>query len=174
MIFLKLLSKFIGVLRSGAKPAEIAWGFALGAILGLTPFRGVHTLVVIFLLCILRVNISSAMFSWLVFSLIAWLIDPLFHSLGFFILAGIPALIPLWTKLYNAPVTPLTRFNNTDLMGSLIFSLILLIPNFLFFKWFVERYRESWNQKIKKWKVVHALNTSSVVQWYFKIRGLEG
>jgi uncharacterized protein (TIGR03546 family) len=174
MIFLKLLSKFIGVLRSGAKPSEIAWGFALGTILGFTPFRGAHTLAVIVLLCILRVNVSAAMFSWLVYSLFAVLFDPLFHSLGFLLLTGIPALIPLWTKLYNAPVAPLTRFNNTVLMGSLVVSLVLLVPNFLFFKWFVERYRESWNAKIKKWKVVHALNTSGVVQWYFKIREMGG
>jgi uncharacterized protein (TIGR03546 family) len=174
MIFLKLLSKFIGVLRSGARPAEIAWGFALGAVLGLTPFRGGHTLVVILLICILRVNVSAAMFSWLVFSLFAYLLDPLFHALGFFVLTGIPALIPLWTSLYNAPVAPLTRFNNTVLMGSLIVSLLMLVPNFLFFKWFVEEYRESWNAKIKKLKIVHALNTSSAVQWYFKIRELGG
>jgi uncharacterized protein (TIGR03546 family) len=174
MIFLKLLSKFIGVLRSGARPKEIAWGFALGAVLGLTPFRGAHTLIVILLICILRVNVSAAVFSWLVFSLFAYLLDPVFHSLGFFVLTGIPALIPLWTSLYNAPIAPLTRFNNTVLMGSLIVSLLLLVPNFLLFKWFVERYRESWNQKIRKMKAVQALNASSLVQWYFKIRELGG
>ena len=37
MFALKLLSKFIKVLRSAASPNQIAWGFALGAILGLTP-----------------------------------------------------------------------------------------------------------------------------------------
>ena len=174
MIFLKLLSKFIGVLRSGVKPNEIAWGFALGTVLGFTPFRGAHTLVVILLLCILRVNVSAAMFSWLVFSIFAFLLDPLFHSLGFFVLTGIPALVPFWTLLYNAPVAPLTRFNNTVFMGSLLVSIVLLVPNFLFFKWFVESYRESWNAKIKKWKVVKALNASSAVQWYFKVRELGG
>jgi len=174
MIFLKLLSKFIGVLRSGAKPGEIAWGFALGAVLGLTPFRGAHTVIVILLICVLRVNVSAAVFSWLVFSLLAYLLDPVFHSLGFAVLTGIPALIPFWTSLYNAPIAPLTRFNNTVLMGSLVVSVLLLVPNFLFFKWFVVRYRESWNAKVKKLKLVQSLNASSLVQWYFKVRELGG
>jgi uncharacterized protein (TIGR03546 family) len=174
MIFLKLFSKFIAVLRSAASPLQIAWGFALGTVLGFTPSAGLHTVVVFILLCILRVNVSAAMFSWLLYSLFAWILDPAFHALGFFVLAEIPAFTPLWTALYNAPIAPLSRFNNTVLMGSLLVSLVLLVPHVFLFKAFVVRYRESWNAKIQKYRVVKALKASSLVQTYFKIRGLEG
>jgi uncharacterized protein (TIGR03546 family) len=174
MILLKLLGKFISVLRSAASPAQIAWGFSLGACLGLTPFLGLHTLILAGLICVLRVNVSSAVFGWILFKCFAWILDPVFHSLGYFILTGVPALEPLWTRLYNAPIAPLTRFNNTVLMGSLVSALLLLVPNFLAFRWFVRKYRESWNAKIQKYKVVKAMKASSLVQTVMKIRGWEG
>lgn len=173
MIFLKLLSKLVSLLRSADSAWGIAWGFSLGAVLGLTPFLGLHTALIVLLICVLRVNVSAALFAWLLFGAVAWALDPVFHSLGFFALTGIPALQPLWTDLYNAPVAPLTRFNNTVMMGSWIVSLLLLVPNALLFRAFVLRYRESWNARIQKWKVVRALNASGFVQTLWKLRGLE-
>jgi uncharacterized protein (TIGR03546 family) len=173
MIFLKLLSKLISILRSADSASGIAWGFALGAVLGLTPFLGLHTAIVVLLICVLQVNVTAAIFAWLLFSAAAWALDPVFHSLGYFALTGIPALQPVWTDLYNTTFAPLTRFNNTVMMGSLIAGLLLLIPNFLLFRAFVVKYRDSWNAKIQKWKVVQALNASGFVRTLVKIRGME-
>jgi len=170
MFALKLLSKFIKVLHSAASPNQIAWGFALGTILGFTPLRSLHNVIDIILLIILNVNITSAMFSFALFSFFAWLLDPLFHTIGFYVLVDIPALKPLWTSLYNAPIAPFTGFNNTIVMGSFLFSLVLLVPNYLWFKWFVFRYRDSWNEKIKKWKITKILLGNKLVQFYFKIK----
>lgn len=172
MILLKLLGKFIKVLRSAASPRQIAWGFALGSVMGLTPLRSAHNLVVLLLIIILNVNISAVLLALIFYSLIAWLFDPLFHTIGYQVLVNIPALQPLWTALYNAPLAPFTRFNNTVVMGSLLFSLVLFIPNYLFFKWFVRRYRESWNEKIKKWKISRAMMSSKVVKLYLSIKNL--
>ncbi len=133
MIVLKLLGKFIKVLRSAASPKQIAWGFALGAIPGLTPLNSLHNAVVLILLIILNVNITSAILAFLIYSLIAWIFDPLFHTIGYFLLVDIAALKSMLTALYNAPIAPLTRFNNTVVMGSFVSSLILLMPNFLLF-----------------------------------------
>ncbi|MBN2202063.1 TIGR03546 family protein [bacterium] len=173
MIFLKLLSKLVSMLRSGDSAWGIAWGFSLGAVLGLTPFLGLHTAVVVLLVCVLRVNVSAALFAWLLFGAVAWVLDPVFHSLGYFVLTGIPALEPLWTNLYNAPVAPLTRFNNTVMMGSWIVSLLLLVPNTVLFRAFVLKYRASWNAKIARWKWVRAAGASGFVQTLWKIRGWE-
>ncbi|HDQ45750.1 MAG TPA: TIGR03546 family protein [bacterium] len=174
MIFLKILSKFIRVLRSAASPNQIAWGFALGAIAGLTPLNALHNLAVLILLIILNVNIAAAILALTIFSLIAWLFDPFFHTIGYAVLVQLSWLRPAWTDLYNAPVAPLTRFNNTVVMGGLLTSLVLLIPNYLLFRWFVIRYRESWNDRIRKWKVVQILKSSKIVRFYLKIRGMEG
>lgn len=172
MILLKLLGKFIKVLRSAASPNQIAWGFALGTILGFTPLLSLHNLVVVILLIILRVNITSAIFSFTLFSFFAWLLDPVFHNIGYTVLVKIKSLFPTWTTLYNVPIAPFTRFNNTIVMGSFIFSLVLLLPNYFLFKWFVVQYRESWNEKIQKWKITKALSGSKIVKLYFKIRNM--
>ena len=50
MFILKILGKFIKVLRSAASPRQIAWGFALGCILGLTPFWSLHNLLLVVLI----------------------------------------------------------------------------------------------------------------------------
>lgn len=172
MFALKLLSKFIKVLHSAASPSQIAWGFALGTILGFTPLWSLHNSIILILLIILNVNIASAMLAFLLFSFFAWLLDPVFLTIGFFVLVDITSLKSLWTCLYNAPIAPFTRFNNTIVMGSLLFSLVLLVPNYLWFKWFVFRYRDSWNEKIKKWKITKILLGNKIVQFYFKVKNL--
>lgn len=174
MFYLKILNKLITLLHSDASPTQMAWGFALGTVLGFTPFVGVHTILLICMLCIFRVNLSAALFAWALYSALAWILDPLFHSLGFLVLTQIPFLIPLWTKLYNLPLAPLTRFNNTVLMGSLVFSLILFLPHYFGFKWFVQKYRKDWHPHIEKLKIVHVFKASKIAQWYFKIQRMEG
>lgn len=173
MIFLKLLSKFIKVLRSEASPNQIAWGFALGAVPGLTPPGSLHNLFVLILIILLRINLAAAILSFALFSVFAWIFDPFFDSLGFTLLVRISALQGLWTDLYNAPVAPLFRFNNTVVMGSLLVSLLLVPVNYFWFKWFVRRYRESWNARIEKWKIVRVLKGSKIVGVYRKIRHME-
>jgi uncharacterized protein (TIGR03546 family) len=172
MFFLKVISKLLKALRSADSPRQIAWGFALGAIPGLTPFWSLHNLIIVALIIILKVNISAALLAWMLFSFFAWLLDPLFHALGFAVLVKISFLESIWTSLYNAPVAPFTRFNNTVLMGSLVCSLILLVPNYWLFKGFVLRYRESWDQKIQKWRIVQILKGSKIVRLYVKLKDM--
>lgn len=172
MFAFNILGKLIKVLRSAASPNQIAWGYALGTIWGLTPLASLHNLLVLILVAILNVNIAAVMFSFALFSFFAWLLDPLFHSLGYLVLVQIPALQPLWTSLYNAAIAPLTRFNNTIVMGSLVLAVLMLLPNYFFFKWFVRRYRESWNEKIKKWKVTKILTGNKLYNLYLKVKDL--
>jgi uncharacterized protein (TIGR03546 family) len=130
--------------------------------------------IVLFFIIILSVNLSAALLAWLMFSFIAWLLDPVFHTVGYFVLVKLSFLESFWTSLYNASIAPLMRFNNTVVMGSLVCALILLVPNYLWFKWFVIRYRDSWNQKIQKWKIVRVLQGSKVVRFYLKLKAMGG
>lgn len=174
MFFLKLISKFLKILRSEASPNQIAWGFALGSIIGLTPFWSLHNLILILLIAVLRINVSSVLVSFTLFSLLGWILDPVFHTIGFTLLTGISFLKPLWNNLYNTAVTPFTRFNNTVVLGSLISSLVLVFPNYLFFRGMVRKYRSSWNQTIQKFKIVQLFKGSKLVRTYIKIRNLRG
>ncbi len=174
MFWITIVRDFIKILREGQTPAQVAGGFALGSILGLSPMLTLQGIVVWLIILVLNVNLAASLFALSVFSLIAWLLDPLFHWVGYQVLANIEALQSTWTALYNAPVAPLTRFNNTVVMGSFVSALVLFVPVYFGMKRFVVAYRASVGQKIAQWKVYRVLKQSSLVQWYEKLRDLGG
>jgi uncharacterized protein (TIGR03546 family) len=174
MLIIKFISKLIKILRSAASPGQIAGGFVLGMVLGLTPLWKLHNLITVILLVILNVNISMALFSFAIFSGIAYLIDPLFHGLGYFLLADARGLKGLWTAMYNMPILALSNFNNTVVMGSLVSSLILVTPVFLMTKKGVVLYRERIDSRIQKAKIMQALKSSKLYSLYETVRDWKG
>ncbi len=174
MFWLKIVRDFIKILRTGQTPNQIAGGFALGSIVGLSPTLTLQGVFVWLVILILDVNLSSAILSFTLFSLVAYLIDPLFHRLGYEILVNIEALKGFWTTLYNAPIAPLTRFYNTIVMGSFVCALVLTVPVFIGMKKFVIAYRAHVGSKVEKWKVYQVIKRSTLVQWYEKIRDFGG
>ena len=174
MFGLELLAKLFKILRSGESPAQIAGGFILGMIPGLTPPMNLHNLLILILVIILNVNISSAIFAFILFSGIAYLMDPVFHSLGFYLLVDIPSLKDFWTTLYNTPVIGLSNFNNTVVLGSLIISVLLLVPVYFLMKKFVVVYRERLDSRMQKLKIVQFLKGSKIYSFYEKVKKLGG
>ena len=53
-----------------------------------------------------------------------FLLDPVFHSVGYVLLRDLDVLSGFWTFLFNLPIFPLTRFNNTVVLGCFVFSLV--------------------------------------------------
>jgi uncharacterized protein (TIGR03546 family) len=174
MFWLKFISGFIKVMRAGASPTQIAAGFAMGFLIGLMPFWTLQGVLIFSVVLLINVNLSAATFAMFVASFVAFLFDPWFHDLGFYALTGIPALHGAWTSLYNMPVAPLTRFNNTVVMGSFISGLVLLMPVYFGMKKLVVAYRSGLEEKIKKWKVVQVITGSKLWQWYERIRDWRG
>jgi len=172
MFWLQIVKNFIQILRSGQTPRQIAAGFALGSMVGLMPFLTLQGLFLWLLILIFDVNLSAAILSATLFTLVAYLLDPLFHALGFFFLTDISGLHGLWTSLYNAPIAPLTRFNNTVVLGSLLCSILLFFPVYLGMKRFVLAYRAHLHTKIEKWKVYQVISKSTLVRWYDRVKNL--
>jgi len=174
MFWITIVRDFIKILREGQTPAQVAGGFALGSILGLSPMLTLQGAVVWLIILVLNVNLSAALLALTVFSLIAFLLDPLFHWVGFQLLVNVSALQGLWTSLYNAPVAPLTRFNNTVVMGSFAMALVFFLPVYVGMKRFVVAYRGTVGKRIAQWKVYQVLSRSSLVQWYQRLRDFGG
>jgi uncharacterized protein (TIGR03546 family) len=82
MFWLKLVRDFFKVLRDGQTPRQIAGGFALGSILGLSPMLTLQGALVWLILLVLDINLSAALVSLTIFSLVAYLFDPVFHWIG--------------------------------------------------------------------------------------------
>lgn len=165
MLALKILASFFKALNEKASPRAIAGGLALGAIIGLTPKGSFHNAIVVLLIFLLPVNKSASLVSAGLFTLCSYLGDPLFNALGEALLTA-PALSPLWTTLYNTPVVPWTRFNNTLVLGSLLFSLLIFYPLFLVTTRFVVAYREKVVAAASKWKIVQILKVSKIYALY--------
>lgn len=174
MFLLKILKDFLKILREGQTPSQIAAGFALGSIIGFSPLFTLQGVLIWIIIMILNVNLSAAILSFTLFSIAAFLLDPFFHWLGFQILTQIAWLKDFWTSLYNAPIAPLTRFNNTVVMGSFIFALAFFAPVYFGMKIFVIEYRKHIHSKVEKWKIYKIIKQSGLYKWYDNVRSLGG
>jgi uncharacterized protein (TIGR03546 family) len=173
MTGIKLVAKLIKALRSNASPGQIAWGFALGMIIGLTPLWSLHNAFLVVIILIFNVNLAMSIFAFLLFSLFAWALDPYFHQLGYYLLVDVEALRDFYIAMYNAPVIGLSRFNNTVVMGSLFTAILALIPVVPFLSRFVLFYREKIDPKITKLKIVQLIKGSKLYGLYEKFSGPE-
>jgi uncharacterized protein (TIGR03546 family) len=88
------------------------------------------------------------------------------------VLTQIPVLKGLWTTLYNAPLAPFTRFNETVAMGGFLAALALFVPNYFVFRLLVTQYRKTWMQKMEQWKIVRVIKSSGLLQFYLKLKTL--
>jgi len=153
MFALKILKKIINLLQSDISPDQIAWGFALGAILGLVPGIFMKSLLFIIIM-IFRVNLSSAFLAVALFAIIGLAIDPLLDKIGYVVLVNFDFLNSFYTWLYNLPIVPFTKFNNTVVMGSLITGIILIIPNGIIAKKMLVYYRQNYKDKVANLKII--------------------
>ncbi|HSG05826.1 MAG TPA: TIGR03546 family protein [Nitrospiria bacterium] len=170
---LSALAKLIKVLNSETEPGQISLGFAFAMIAGFTPLLSLHNLLVLFLILILRVNLSAFLIGLAFFTGVAYLIDPLFHALG---LAALTAggLEGLWTAMYNSTLWRIEHFNNTIVMGSLLVSLVLFIPLIIVSNILIRKYREHFLQWILKTRIAQILKASKFYQTYQRVSGWGG
>jgi len=172
-----MIQQIIGLIRiihSETDPRQISLGFALGMIPGLTPLTSLHNLLVLLAILFFRVNIGAAMLSWGVFKILAYALDPLFHRIGLFLLTGVAFLQGLWTTLYNAPLVPYTRFNNSIVMGSLVFSLFAFYSVYWGGRFMVVKYRETLMERFNRLRIVQVFRASDLYKWYSRYSKLKG
>ena len=162
MLVLKLIQSLFKTLHSDGTPGQVAAGLALGAILGLTPLVNLHNAVVFALILMLNVSFGGAMLGWALFLPIGFLLDPVFDKMGRVLLLDTPALIPLWTAMANIPVVALANFNNSVVLGSLVFSVLFWTPLFFGARWGVTRYRETIGQKVMGSRLYKLVTTSKL------------
>ncbi len=166
MLILKLLQSLAKALHSEGTPGQVALGLALGSILGLTPLLSLHNLLVAALILLLNVSVPGATLGWALAIPLGFALDPMFDALGRQLLLGTPALTPLWTALANLPVVPLSNFNNTVVLGSVVSALLLFAPIFYGSRWAVRRYRETYGERVRSSALYRAVTASRLYGIY--------
>jgi uncharacterized protein (TIGR03546 family) len=171
LIIAKLIRNILSALNSEESPNQVAVGFAYGALIGLLPLKGLLPPVLVFLSFLININLGMVALGTLLFKVIAFAVDPVANHLGYTLLTQIAALRPFWTRLYNMPIVPYTRFNNTIVLGSFVIGVIGMIPLFFFAKWAVLQYRAKVRDKILKLKIMKLFQASKIYQYYQTYRG---
>lgn len=159
--------KLLKALNSETEPSQISLALAFGMIAGFTPFWSLHNLLVLLLVMIIRVNFSAFVAGLGLFSLLAFALDPLFHSVGHSVLT-MESMKSTWTAMYNSTLWRVENFSNTIVMGSLLVSLVLFIPAHFLLRWMVTRYRDTFLKLLKKSRAVQLLKASRIYTLYSK------
>lgn len=166
-LLLKQLFSFFKLLHSENGNNQIAWGIALGFILGMTPALSLQSLLVFLLLFIFRIQIGAAFIAAFFFKFIAYLLDPIFNSIGSAVLS-VGSLQETFTTLYNMPIIPFTRFNNTIVMGSAVVSILLAPVVYILANILIAKYRVFIVDRFKDTKFFKAWKKTALYQWYYK------
>lgn len=166
-LLLKQLFAFIKLLNSDTGTISLAAGMTCGFILGMTPTLSLQSLLVFLILFLFRVQIGAALLSAFFFKFIAFLLDPAFDAIGSKVLE-MESLHGFFTTLYNMPLIPFTRFNNSIVMGSAIITIILSPLVFILSQIFIKKYREIVVARFKETKIWKAVEATKFYQWYYK------
>ena len=165
MLLLKMVQKLVQALNSEGTPFQVAAGVAMGAALGLTPLVNVHNAVIALVALMLNISLAGFFLGWTLLLPFGFVLDPLFDRIGSALLAA-PSLQGLWTDLYNMPIVPYTNFNNSIVLGSVVFWLVMFVPILLAAKYGVTRYRERVYARLVKTRFFSAVKASKVYQTY--------
>jgi uncharacterized protein (TIGR03546 family) len=166
LAILKLVQSLFKTLHSDGSPTQIALGMALGAALGLMPLFTLTSVVVFALLLLLDVSFGAGMLGWALAVPAGFLLDPLFDAIGRWLLVSNGSLTPFWTRLANLPAVPLTDFNNTVVLGSLVTWLVLLVPMVFVLRRAVVRYRVTIGRKVMGSRLYKAVMGSQLYNYY--------
>lgn len=125
--FLLRPARLLVRLLADASPQRIAWGLALGMLVGLVPKGNLTAALLTIIVLATRANLGAAGLAALVFSWLGALADPLTHRLGLALLTS-STLRALWDWTYGLPLVPWLRLHNTVVLGNLLLGLALLLP----------------------------------------------
>lgn len=164
-LLLKQIFAFLRMLNSDTGHNQLAAGLACGVILGFAPFFSLQTLLIFTLVFFFRIQLGAAFLSAFFFKFVAFLIDPVADHLGRWFLE-LEALRPLFVSLYNMPIIPLTRFNDSIVMGSMLISIALAIPGYFVFKTIIVKYRVHIVQRFEQSKIWKAFTATKFYNWY--------
>lgn len=166
-LILKQLFSFIKLLNSDTGNVSLAAGMTCGFILGMTPVLSLHSLLIFLILFFFRIQIGAALVTAFFFKFIAYLMDPAFHFIGSKVLE-LDSLQGILTQLYNMPLIPYTRFNNSIVMGSAVVTFALSPFVYILSSIFISKYREVVLARLKTTKLWKAVEATKFYQWYYK------
>jgi uncharacterized protein (TIGR03546 family) len=172
-LILKQVFAFLKMLNSETGHNSLAAGIAAGFILGMSPMLSLQGILVLLCIFVFRIQMGAAFLAAFFFAFIAWTLDPAFHALGSAILEA-DGLQGLFTAMYNMPFVPLTRFNNSIVMGAGVLAVILSPVIYFASLFLIMKYRSTVLAWIKQTKIWKAFQATALYNWYYSYEKLYG
>ena len=145
----KYWSLFRKTVRGVDSSRQLALGITFGMFVGVLPKDSLLTYGFGTLMLLTTANLLCGGIAGFAFSWIGSILDPFAHQIGQRVLTYEP-LAETWAWLYQIPLMPWTRFENTVVMGSLVIALAAAIPVYLISRMFFECYGESAKRALTK------------------------
>lgn len=156
------IAKIIASLNANRRPGEIGAGVAMGILLVLMPGRNLLWILIFLATVFLKLNLGVELLILAVLKPLAPLADPWLHSFGLTVLTT-GGLQEFFTTLYNVPLLPFTRFNNTVVMGGLLAGIVAWLPVFFLTGLLVRLYRKQIHPRLAESKIVKAFQRIPIV-----------
>jgi uncharacterized protein (TIGR03546 family) len=156
------IAKVIAGLIANRRPGEVAAGVAFGLLLALIPPGNLLWPLILILTFFLKLNLGAELAALGVFRLLVPLADPLLDEIGYRVLTA-QALRPVLASVYDVPLLPFTRFNNTIVMGGLVAGLVLWVPIFLLSRVGIVLFRTHLQPRIAESRIVKAFTRIPLV-----------
>ena len=160
---LKYFVKMLKALNANSHPGELAHAFAFGMMLGFLPKTSVLWYLLFIIFFFLRINKGFFFLSIILGSLLAPLLDPLFDTIGYAVLT-LPSLESIFRAWLDTPFVAFTRFNNSIVAGSLVFSVAAYIPFYVLARLFIALWRKTLQPMLVKNPIVKAFMRMPLVK----------
>lgn len=162
------IAKLVAGLIANRRPGEVSAGIAFGLLLALLPPGNLLWPLLFVVTFFLKLNVGAELAALGIFRLLVPVADPAIEAFGFSILTAGP-LQPLFTSLYNVPLFPFTRFNNSMVTGGLTLGVLLWLPVFLLARAGVVGFRNRIQPKLAESRMVKAFTRIPVVAKFGKL-----
>ncbi|MDA3950541.1 MAG: TIGR03546 family protein [Spirochaeta sp.] len=156
------IARLIAGLNANRRPGEIAAGISMGVLLALVPAGNLLWVVLFVATVFMKLNFGIELLVLALLKPVIPAADPLLHAIGLQILTaeGLQAIL---TTLYNVPLVPFTRFNNTVVAGGLAAGAALWIPLFFIGRLLVVVYRRTIHPRLAESRIVKAFQRIPIV-----------
>ncbi len=157
------VARVVAALNSNRRPGEIAAGVSCAVLLALVPAANLIWILLLAALFFVKVNLSVALLTLAVLTPLATLADPLLDAIGYRVLTAGP-MQELFIAWYNAPIAPLTGFNDTLVTGGLLAGAVLWLPVYFPVRAFVQVYRNTLRARLAELAPVRWFTRLPLVQ----------
>ena len=160
---IKPLLKLVNALNDNTSPGEIAHGVAIGLILGFMPKGNLLWIAIFIIMMFIRIQKGAYFLFMILGMIISPALDVTFHQIGLRILTE-PKMIDFYAKILEVPLVAFTKFNNTVVMGSLVFGLACYVPVYFLSRLFIKLWRIKLGPAFRKTKVFAVLSKVPFLQ----------